>query len=215
MEDIIDQLVRLIGTLGYGGIIILMFLESSMFPFPSEVVMIPAGYLAYLGEMNIILVFLCGLLGSIGGALFNYYLAATLGREILARYGRYVLISPDKLDKMDAFFAKHGEISTFNGRLIPGVRQYISLPAGIARMSVIKFVIYTALGAGIWMIVLIALGYYLGANRETADHYLTYFTIGAIVLVIIITAFYVKRHRQKKKQLSLQTSQPPSDMPSG
>ena len=136
LTNIINFIVETVGSLGYTGIFIMMFLESSFFPFPSEVVMIPAGYLASKGEMNIYLVLLFGILGSLAGALFNYYFAIKLGRAFLLRYGKYVLISEETILKMEDFFKAHGHISTFSGRLIPVVRQYISLPAGLARQII-------------------------------------------------------------------------------
>jgi len=121
-------------------------------------------------------VFACGLAGSLAGALFNYCLAMTAGRSFLLRNGRYLMNSPATLEKMERFFGKHGEISTFNGRLLPGVRQYISLPAGIARMPIGRFAIYTDLGTGLWMTVVVSLGYFLGANQAMINHNLTEFT---------------------------------------
>lgn len=139
-----------------------MFLESSFFPFPSEVVMIPAGYLVFKGEMNAIIAVICGIAGSLAGALFNYYIALKFGRDFLIRYGKYVFFTESTMQKMEAFFIKHGPMSTFVGRLITIIRQYISLPAGLARMNLVKFCLYTSLGAGIWVIILTLIGYYAG-----------------------------------------------------
>lgn len=163
MGNIINFIVDLVGQLGYFGIFFMMFLESSFFPFPSEVVMIPAGYLAYKNEMNIYLAILFGILGSLSGALFNYFLALKFGRDFLIRFGKYFFFRESNMDNMDTFFKNHGDISTFIGRLIPVVRQYISLPAGITKMNLIKFSFYTSLGAGIWVIMLSVLGYYIGS----------------------------------------------------
>ena len=190
MESIIAILMETIGSLGYPGIFILMFLESSFFPFPSEVVMIPAGYLAQQGEMNLAWVFACGLAGSLSGALFNYWLAMKVGRSFLLRYGRYLMMSPATLEKMEQFFDRHGEISTFNGRLLPGVRQYISLPAGIARMPIGRFTLYTGLGAGLWISVLVLLGYFLGANETMISRYLAELTWGVIAFVVLSSLLY-------------------------
>lgn len=163
MGAIINFIVETIGQLGYIGIFFMMFLESSFFPFPSEVVMIPAGYLAYKNEMNIYIAIIMGILGSCGGALLNYYLALKFGRVFILKFGKYFFFSESSMKKMELFFAKHGEISTFAGRLIPAVRQYISLPAGLAKMNIPKFCFYTSFGAGIWVIILAILGYYMGA----------------------------------------------------
>src|SRR3569623_1958218 len=139
-----------------------MALESSIFPFPSEVVMIPAGYLAYKGEMKLALAILTGIAGTLTGAQINNWLAMKLGLPILQRFGKYVLIKEHTLQRMEDFFARHGHISTFTGRLIPAVRQYISLPAGLARMNLAVFSFYTSLRAGIWGTILAVLGYTLG-----------------------------------------------------
>ncbi|TLD96212.1 DedA family protein [Helicobacter jaachi] len=162
LGNAISAIVEVVGALGYTGIFVMMFLESSFVPFPSEVVMIPAGYLVSQGEMNAIIAVLCGICGSLAGALLNYYLALKLGRAFLVRYGKYVFFTESTMQKMEDFFVKHGPISTFIGRLITVVRQYISLPAGLARMNLAKFCFYTSLGAGIWVIILTFIGYYIG-----------------------------------------------------
>ncbi len=196
MHDIAQWIVDAIGGVGYVGIFILMFLESTFVPIPSEVVMIPAGYLAQKGEMNFILATLMGVLGSLGGALFNYFFAAKFGRSFLLRYGKYILLSPEKLDKLELFFNKHGEISTFSGRLILGVRHLISLPAGYARMNLVKFSAYTTLGSTIWVLVLMFLGYFVGSNEALIEHYLgraTMIALGAIVLITVIYVWKMKK----------------------
>ncbi len=191
LGDIINYLVQTIGSMGYFGIFALMFLESSFFPFPSEVVMIPAGYLAYKGDMNLTLVILAGTAGSLSGAWFNYILASKFGRKFLLK-----IMSKEKVDKLELFFEKHGHISTFSGRLIPGIRQYISFPAGLAKMSPFTFSLYTVLGAGIWVIVLTLLGYFLGANQELIHKYLKEITIITLILVaLLITLYIVKQKR--------------------
>jgi len=190
VEQIITYLVDTIGSLGYIGIFLLMFLESSFFPFPSEVVMIPAGYLAFKEEMNLILVLLFGIGGSLAGAWFNYLLAIKFGRKFLLK-----ITSQEKIEKLDKFFEKHGHISTFTGRLIPGIRQYISFPAGLAKMDKMKFSIYTTLGAGIWVIILTILGYFIGENQEIIHKYLKEITIFTLILVSIMIFFYIRKNR--------------------
>lgn len=201
IHDIAAYLVDTIGSMGYWGIFLLMFLESTFFPFPSEVIMIPAGYLAYQGEMNLYMIVFVGIAGSVAGALFNYYIAVYFGRSFLLKYGKYMLIKPHTLEKLETFFQKHGEVSTFNGRLIPGIRQLISLPAGLAKMNVAKFSFYTALGAGIWVIVLVALGYLLGSNEALISQYLHTATLIALLGVVFITLFYVVREKRRKRIL--------------
>lgn len=201
IHDIANTIVAYIGDMGYWGIFLLMFLESTFFPFPSEIIMIPAGYLAYKGEMNLYMIIFTGILGSVMGALFNYYLATHFGRTFILKYGKYFLIREETLDKLEAFFVKHGELSTFNGRLIPGIRQLISLPAGLARMNIAKFSFYTALGAGIWVIVLVVLGYVLGSNEDLISEYLKSATLITLLCVMLITIFYIVRYKRRKEIL--------------
>ncbi|WP_294956468.1 DedA family protein [Sulfurovum sp.] len=201
LQEIAAFLVDKIGDMGYWGIFLLMFLESTFFPFPSEIIMIPAGYLAYKGDMNVYLVVIIGIAGSVGGALFNYYLAMHFGRKFLLKYGKYVFVKEETLEKLEIFFRKHGEVSTFNGRLIPGIRQLISLPAGLAKMNIVKFSFYSALGAGIWVVVLVFLGYILGSNEALISKYLHTATLIALVSVVLITIFYMIRNKRKKEIL--------------
>jgi len=192
MEIIITYLVDTIGSFGYIGIFLLMFLESSFFPFQSEVVMIPAGYLVYKWEMNLGLVLFFGISGSLAGAWFNYFLAYKFGRKFLLK-----IINQEKVTKLEEFFDKHGHISTFTGRLIPGIRQYISFPAGLAKMDYKKFTIYTTLGAGIWVVILTMLGYFIGQNQELIHKYLKEITIATIIFVIILIIWYIKNEKNK------------------
>ncbi len=199
LNSVIDWIVQTVNHWGYLGIFLAMFLESSFFPFPSEVIMIPAGYLASKGEMNLYAAIFTGVMGSVAGALFNYWLARRYGRPFLQRYGRYFFLDERTLEKLERFFTRHGEISTFNGRLIPGIRQYISLPAGLAKMPVGRFALYTALGAGIWVTVLALLGYFLGAHENQVSRYLHNATIVALITVAGLSLFYWLRHRAKEE----------------
>lgn len=158
---------------GFIVVFVLMAVESSFVPFPSEVTMIPAGFLAYRGDLtfgnphiDLIAVVLCGLAGSLVGAFFNYYFALFLGRPFLYRYGKYFLVKPNVISRAEEIFREYGEIATFVCRLLPGIRQLISLPAGISRMSLIRFSMFTGLGAGIWSAILAGIGYYLGSLSE-------------------------------------------------
>jgi len=195
LHEMVNYIVDTVGALGYMGIFFMMFLESSFFPFPSEVVMIPAGYLAYKGEMNIYLAIGAGVAGSLAGALFNYYLAIKYGRVLLIKYGKYVFIKEHTISKMENFFDKHGSISTFSGRLIPAVRQYISFPAGLARMNLALFSLYTSLGAAIWVIILALLGYFIGDNQLLIKEYLRYIIIGILGCIVIGGYIYYKRSK--------------------
>ncbi|WP_213694774.1 DedA family protein [Aminiphilus sp.] len=199
LSAVISWIVATIGKLGYPGIVALMFLESSFFPFPSEVVVPPAGYLASQGEMSLPVVIAMGILGSLLGAWFNYWIAVRFGRPFFERFGKYVLVSSETLDKADRFFAKHGHISTFVGRLIPGIRQYVSLPAGVARMNLAVFSLFTALGAGIWVVVLALVGYWVGNNQALVMDSLHKITVVTLGLCVVLVAAYVLRQRRNRR----------------
>lgn len=200
--------------LNYWTIMILMTIESSFIPFPSEIVVPPAAYKAAINdEMNIYLVVLFATIGADLGALINYYLAKWLGRPIVykfanSRFGHMCLIDEEKVKKAEAYFDKHGSISTFIGRLIPGIRQLISIPAGLARMKLGPFLLYTTIGAGIWNCILAAIGYYLSTvpGIETEEQLLARVTeyskeIGYIItaLVVFVVVFLVYKGMKKKK----------------
>jgi len=197
MHEIVTAIVDTISGFGYIGIFIMMFLESSFFPFPSEVVMIPAGYLIFTEQMSWTPALGAAIFGSLAGALLNYYLAISLGRKLLMRYGRYFFMTEQKMDKLESFFKKHGAISTFTGRLIPGLRQYISFPAGLARMKMAPFILYTGAGAGIWVLILTVLGFLIGENQHLAKEYLHQILLITLFLVVLIIGFYIKRTRNE------------------
>ena len=195
--------------LNYWTITLLMAIESSFIPFPSEVVVPPAAYKAYHGELNIWLVILFSTLGAEVGALVNYYLAKYLGRPIIysfaeSRVGRMCLLSAKKMEQAEAFFNKHGVISTFIGRLVPAVRQLISIPAGLARMNMPKFLIFTALGALTWNSILAMLGYVAGRAlpREEFDAFINEksHAIGMVfVAIFVLIVAYLAYQGFKKK----------------
>ncbi len=199
IEHFAHYLVETIFELGYVGIFLLMAIESSFIPFPSEVVLIPAGYLVYKEEMNLFAVLLAAVLGSLVGAFVNYYLALFLGRNFLERYGSYFFISHETLQKLDLFFARHGAISTFTGRLIPGIRQLISIPAGLSKMDLGRFSLYTALGAGIWSLILILLGYFIGEEQALIKRYLQEITIFTLAGVALLLLWYTRKNRKKEQ----------------
>jgi membrane protein DedA with SNARE-associated domain len=197
MHELIEWLLITIGALGYPGIFILMAMESSVIPIPSELVMPPAGYLAQQGKMNMMVAILCGTAGSLAGAYANYFAAHYLGRPLLLKYGKYVWITEKKFAKVERFFRDHGEVSTFVGRLLPVVRHLISLPAGLSGMNHMKFSLYTLAGAGLWVTVLTCIGYFIGMNRELIMRYSHHALTGAVVLSAVIIILYVRSHRKK------------------
>lgn len=205
IQETLRWLVQTVGDLGYSGIFIMMALESTFVPIPSEAVMIPAGYLVQQGTMSFPLGLLSGVAGSVAGAYFNYFLARWLGRPFILKYGKYAGVSNEKFLKVDAYFRNHGEITTFIGRLIPVVRHLISFPAGLGRMHHLKFTAYTALGAGFWVSVLLGLGYLIGENQELIKTYLSHITVGLIILSALIVAVYI----YMKKRLMRRTGNGP------
>ena len=206
MEQLVvfaEWLVEFVRWAGYLGVFVATFLESTFVPIPSEVTMIPVGVLVQAGDMNLFAVIVLSIVGAVCGALFNYYIAYHYGRRFLYVYGKYLFFSHEKMDKLDKFFASHGEISTFTGRLIPGLRHIIAFPAGLAHMNLKKFCIYTGAGGGLWMTTLIMVGYIIGGNKEVVHKYATYITVGAVSGVIILVTFYVLNHRRKTKAVEV------------
>jgi membrane protein DedA with SNARE-associated domain len=214
-ESVMEKLVSFcLEHLNYWTVAAFMAIESSFIPFPSEAVVPPAAWkAATTGDMNIILVVVFATLGAIIGALFNYYLALSLGRPIIyrfarSRFGHMCLIDEDKVMHAEKYFEKHGAVSTFFGRLVPAVRQLISIPAGLVRMKLGKFILFTTLGAGAWNVVLVALGYSMkyvpGMDSEAAvmaavkEHSST---IGYvfIALALFVVAFVVYKGLKKSK----------------
>lgn len=201
MHAFIEWLVGTIGAMGYPGIFLLMAMESSVIPVPSELVMPPAGYLAQQGRMNAYLAVFWGTVGSLAGAYANYFAAHHLGRPLVLRYGRYVGITEHKFAQVERFFLEHGEISTFIGRLFPVVRHLISIPAGLAGMNHLRFSAYTLAGAGIWVAILTAIGYALGANQELIVRYSHQALLLVAAASALLVAGYVWRHRRAAARL--------------
>ena len=206
LGDLVTWLIETVSALGYPGIVVLMAIESSIIPLPSELVMPPAGYLAAKGRMDPFLAVLAGTFGSIIGALANYWLAVKIGEPMLRRFGRYVLISNKSLDRTEAYFLRHGEISTFVGRLLPVIRHLISIPAGMARMNLARFVLFTGLGAGIWCAILTYIGWFVGTHEDQlkttayealAHDVLLKYVLPALILLVIGYLIWHRRRRPR------------------
>lgn len=206
MEEALTWLVDTIGAMGYPGIIILMAMESSVIPVPSELVMAPAGYLAHEGRMNLWVAILCGTIGSLIGSYANYFVSQYLGRPLVIKYGKYVGISAHKFEMVERYFEHHGEISVFVCRLLPVLRHLISIPAGLSRMKHARFATYTALGAGLWMIVLTYIGYFIGKEKELIAEYSHQAVLYAVIFCIVLVIGYilVKRRQRVSPQVEEQ-----------
>jgi membrane protein DedA with SNARE-associated domain len=204
LERFVDWLLAGLLQLGYPGIVALMAMESSINPVPSELVLPPAGYWAAKGEMSFVIALACGVLGSVIGALANYYGAHWIGGPFLRRYGKYVFLSESALARSERFFAQHGEFSTFVGRLFPVVRHLISIPAGLHRMPLPKFIGYTALGSLVWCSIMTGIGYALGRNEavlrnDEVRRYVTWVIVALIPLVAVAAALYMRRQRARQQ----------------
>jgi len=197
--NLFNLLVLIIEDMGYLGIFLGMMIESTIFPLPSELILIPAGALVARGEMTFSLVFLTAVAGTILGALINFLFAMFLGRTLVnmlvQKYGKFLFLTEARLRKTDSFFNRHGEITTFIGRLVPVARHIISIPAGFSRMNIFKFITYTALGAGIWSAFLIYLGYLFWDRLEWINVHLNSLYIPVLVFVMIIVIIYILIHK--------------------
>jgi len=195
-------------NMNYGTITLFMTMESTVIPFPSEVIVPPAAYKASQEDsgLNVILIAIFATIGAIIGSLINYSFALWLGRPIIYRFadsklGRMCLLSSEKVKKAEDYFVKHGKSSTFIGRLIPGIRHLISIPAGLAKMPLLPFLLYTALGAGLWNIILIVLGYFAHGRADLINEYskeISYAMLGLgiiFVLYLLYNAFIKKKKR--------------------
>ncbi|MBF0261200.1 MAG: DedA family protein [Magnetococcales bacterium] len=196
-ERVTTLLLEWMGQLDYFAIFVLMAMESSIFPVPSELVMIPAGYLVSTQKLTWGGSILASSLGSIVGSLGSYYLALWLGRPFIARFGRYLLITEKHMQQTETFFAKHGEISIFTGRFLPGVRHLISMPAGVGRMRLSPFVVYTLVGATLWNIILLVMGYVIGENQAWVKQNTLWVVSGAVLFALLLIGGYVAWQRRR------------------
>ena len=188
LNQLINAILAIVDKLGYFGIFVGMAVESSFIPFPSEVLLIPAGALVALAKMKFLPIIVLAILGSLFGAEINYVLGYYLGRrgvnKLVKKYGKIFLINKEKLNNADNYFKENGKVTIFIGRLIPGIRQIISIPAGFAKMDQKEFLTYTALGSGIWSLILIYLGYFFGGNMAVIKQ-----NENIIILIVLLITF--------------------------
>lgn len=205
-------ITSLLNNLNYPAIFILMLLESTVVPVPSELVVAPAAYHAAGGHLNIVLVILFATLGADIGASINYFVALYVGRPVIyrfanSRWGKLCLLNQQKVEKSERYFDNHGVIATLTGRLIPGIRHLVSLPAGLARMNYWKFLLYTTIGAGAWHTILAAMGWYLHTAmgdindedlKNIIGQYNHYIVIAIVTIVVAILIYFIVKHLMKK-----------------
>lgn len=204
-EIVSPVITRYMSHINYTSITLLMTIESSFIPFPSEIIIPPAGWKAAQGTLSIVGVLGSAIIGSLIWALINYFLALRLWRKVIHRLARtkrahMIFINEESLNKSELYFKHHGKISTFVGRLIPWIRQLISLPAGLAKMDMFHFITYTILGAGIWNIILFITGYILGQHREKVKEYNHIFTQVILWIIILVALIFWIRYIIKKRK---------------
>ncbi|MBC7698133.1 MAG: DedA family protein [Bacteroidia bacterium] len=193
-------IISVISTMGYGGIVLLMAIESACIPLPSEIIMPFAGFLVFKGELTLWLVALAGAVGCVIGSIPAYYVGVYGGRPLAEKYGKYILLSKNDLDMADRLFAKYGEIIIFIARLLPAVRTFIAFPAGVARMNMPKFIMYTFIGSLIWCWLLAYAGMKFGEHWDSLKVYFHEFHYVIIGAGIIFLIWYVRRHFKHAKQ---------------
>ena len=187
----VNSITGFVSSVGYWGVFLLMALESTMFPLPSELVMPFAGFLVANGAFGFWTVLIASTLGCLAGSLLSYYIGYYGGIPFVRKFGRYFLINESHIKKSEEWFAKKGGIAIFLGRFVPGVRHVISIPAGVARMNVFEFSIFTLLGAGIWNSILLWIGYVLEKNWQLVYHYAEYVDMFIILVLAIALVYYI------------------------
>ena len=191
-----------ISAMGYGGIVLLMGIESACIPLPSEVIMPFAGFLVFKGEMSLWLAGFAGAVGCVAGSVPAYYLGMYGGRPVIEKWGRYVLMCPHDLDMADRWFAKHGDITVFIARLLPVIRTFIAFPAGVNRMNMRRFIIYTFAGSFPWCLGLAYAGQKLGENWRGLKVYFHQFDAVIGIVLVLGLAFWIYRHTSSRRDPS-------------
>ena len=196
LGEIIDYIVHFVESLGYIGIFIMTVVEGTLVPIPNELTMIPAGYLVSTGKMEMLWVLLAGISGNLVGGWITYYIAYHYGRVLVKKFGKYVFFTEEKLHKVEKYFADHGPISIALGRIAPGLKHFISFPAGLAKMDLKLFSIFTVIGGGAWIVMLVMIGYFIGDNEAAIGPYLKkmqWIILGSIGLVITLYTLWRRK----------------------
>jgi membrane protein DedA with SNARE-associated domain len=199
LRPVIDLVISFISTTGYVGIFLLMILESALIPIPSEIIMPFSGFLVPSGKFHPIAVILAGSLGNLVGSVLTYYIGIKFGRAFIIKYGKYIFFKENHLEFTDKLFKKYGDRISFVGRLLPLIRTYVSLPAGIGKTNLAKFVFYTFAGSVIWSTMLTYAGIQLGNNWENIDKYSIYLDIAAVFAIVVFIVWIISKRRSLRK----------------
>jgi membrane protein DedA with SNARE-associated domain len=201
LRPIVESITSIISTMSYPGIFFLMILESALIPIPSEIIMPFSGFLASTGKLSSVGVVLSGTFGNLVGSILTYYLGINVGRAFLIKYGRYVFFKKEHLELTENLFKRYGDKVSFVGRLLPGIRTYVSLPAGIGKTKFTKFAIYTFLGSIIWNSMLTYVGMKLGSNWKNIDKYSIYLDLAAVIAIAVFLIWFVYNSRRKSRAI--------------
>ena len=202
LKPLIEFITSFIGQLGYSGIFFLMILESALIPIPSEIIMPFSGFLSSTGRLDPFLVTLSGSLGNVVGSVLTYYLGIKAGRKVILKYGKYILFRKEHLEITENLFKRYGDKISFAGRLLPGIRTYVSLPAGIGKTDFKKFVIYSFAGSLVWNSMLVYVGMNLGRNWKNIDMYSVYLVVAAVLSVAVFIVWFVYKTNRKSNAIT-------------
>ena len=202
LKPLIEFIISFIGQVGYGGIFFLMILESALIPIPSEIIMPFSGFLSSTGRLDPFLVTLSGSLGNVVGSVLTYYLGIRVGRKFILKYGKYILFRKEHLAITENLFRRYGDKISFAGRLLPGIRTYVSLPAGIGKTEFKKFVMYSFAGSLIWNSMLLYVGMNLGRNWKNIDKYSIYLDVAAVLSVAVFIVWFVYKTKRKSNAIT-------------
>lgn len=198
LKPVVDFVISIISNLGYAGVIFLMVLDSAMIPIPSEIILVFSGYLVTTGTFDPISIILAGSFGNVVGSILTYYFGLKFGRLFILRFGKYFFIKEHHLESTEKLFQKYGDKISFLGRLLPAIRTYISLPCGIAKMSLLKYSIYTFFGSVIWNTMFTYIGMQLGSNWQDIDNYSIYLEIVTGCVIIAFVIWFITRTLKKR-----------------
>src|ERR671931_510924 len=201
LKPLVEFITSVISIMGYPGIFFLMVLESALIPIPSEIIMPFSGFLVSIGKLGLIGVILAGSFGNLVGSILTYYLGIKAGRKFVLKYGKYILFKKKHLETTENLFKKYGDGISFVGRLLPGIRTYVSLPAGIGKTNFTKFVTYTFAGSLVWNSILVYVGMSLGSSWKNIDKYSVYLDVATLLAIAVFIISFVYNVKRKSKAI--------------